>query len=485
MCRIRSFVLASICVGLLLLGSLPVLATPVVQRDDELECEDDWASLESEEFPGKFKVWASCTGEYEEDLAETRELIERFWGPVTEFMGVEPVPDEGTDVAGGDPAIDFYLLNADEEFAARSLYPPGSIGAAAYARSVPPQVGVSSSGVIAMSREDLGTPFFYFVLIHEFFHVLQHARNTELGFNWDTRPDDDPDWDTLVFAEHWWTEATADWTAHHFTRDLHELDETRRSEHLHYFKYYLDRSADIPLHAPHQQNEPGWTFMYSAYIWFYFMEQEIGPEPVAEIWEEFAELGPNDIEEAMAIIDAKFPFEQHFREFAVRNLNLELEPGDPIDPSYDDLDPEFPVGGILTPPLIVGEDDEEAELPITEADEEPRIFPDRLRSLTAHYYRFLPDSHGGQLLFDFSGLTPAADLDVDVVMKIEEGEWERRRLAAGGAASFCLSDPEEEIEELYLILSNHNRDLFSVVEGEFTAQVLGEHCAGVTGRGRW
>ena len=64
-----------------------------------------------------------------------------------------------------------------------------------------------------------------------------------------------------------------------------------------------------------------------------------------------------------------------------------------------------------------------------------------------------------------------------MLLKIEEGEWERRRLAAGGAASFCLSDPEEEIEELYLILSNHNRDLFSVVEGEFTAQVLGEHCA--------
>jgi hypothetical protein len=39
-----------------------------------------------------------------------------------------------------------------------------------------------------------------------------------------------------------------------------------------------------------------------------------------------------------------------------------------------------------------------------------------------------------------------------------------------------LSDPEEEIEELYLVLSNHNRDLFSIVEGEFTAQVLGEHC---------
>jgi hypothetical protein len=52
----------------------------------------------------------------------------------------------------------------------------------------------------------------------------------------------------------------------------------------------------------------------------------------------------------------------------------------------------------------------------------PRIFPDRLRSLTAHYYRFLPDPHGGQLILDFSGLAPAADLDVDVLLKIEDGD---------------------------------------------------------------
>jgi hypothetical protein len=67
----------------------------------------------------------------------------------------------------------------------------------------------------------------------------------------------------------------------------------------------------------------------------------------------------------------------------------------------------------LTPPLVVGEVDDEAELPITSAGDEPRRFPDRLRSLTAHYYCFLPDPNGAQLLLDFSGLAPAADLDVD------------------------------------------------------------------------
>ena len=474
----RSVIFSTVCVTMLLLGTLPVLAAPAGQRDDELECEDDWASLESEEFSGEFKVWATCTGEYEEDLAETRELIESFWQPMIEFMGVEPIPDEGTDIAGGDTAIDFYLVNDGEDIPERGLHTPQP-EVPAYAMPQPSAEsdgGVASSSAVVLRRDMMGDPFFHFVLVHEFFHVLQQARNWQLAFNWDVRPDDDPEWDTLVMAEHWWTEATADWAAGYFTRDLSGLDQTRENRHRQMFGMYLDGSPDLPLHTPHQPNEPGWGFMYAAYIWFYFMEQEIGADAVAEIWQELAGLGPNDIDEAMAIIDARFPFEDHYREFAVRNLNLDLEPGDPIDPSYEDLDPEFPVGGILTPPLIVGEDDDEAELPITEEDEDPRIFPDRLRSLTAHYYRLLPDSHGGQLLLDFSGLAPATDLDIDVVMKIEDGEWERRRLAAGGAATLCLSDPDEEVEELYLVLSNHNRDLFSIVEGEFTAQVLGEHC---------
>src|SRR3712207_6089965 len=107
MSKVRSLVLAVVCVGVLLLGSFPVLAAPTAQKgDDEPACEDDWASLESEEFPGKFKVWTTCTGEYGDDLREMLGIIESFWEPMTEFMGVEPIPDAGTAVAGGDTAID-------------------------------------------------------------------------------------------------------------------------------------------------------------------------------------------------------------------------------------------------------------------------------------------------------------------------------------------------------------------------------------------
>ncbi len=474
--RTRARVLSIACALLLTLGSQPTTGT-LGQRTDEPGCNDDWASLTSEEFPGKFRVWVTCDGDFEDDLKTAVTMIDSFWAPMTEFMGVEPLPDSGTESAGGDSAIDFYLVNPGEDVDERDLEGPGA-DILAYARPQWTDASrgqVSRSSVVVARREMMGSPQLYDTLVHEFFHVLQQARNWELAFNWATRPDDDPEWDTLVHAEHWWTEATAEWAAMHFTRDLPHHDGARRSNHRSRFSDFLDSSADVSLHAPQQQSEPGWGFMYSTYIWFFFMEQVIGPQAIAEIWEEFAGLGPNDVEAAMAIIDAKLPFAEHFREFAVRNLNRELEPGDPIDPSYDDLDPSFP-SFALSPPLIVGENDEDAELPIIDAHDEPRRFPDRLRSLTAHYYRFAPDPLGGQLLLDFSGLAPASALDIDVLLKVEDGEWERRRLAAGGAATFCLSNPDEEIEEFYLVLSNHDRDLYSVVEGEFTAKVIGEHC---------
>ena len=100
------------------------------------------------------------------------------------------------------------------------------------------------------------------------------------------------------------------------------------------FSYFLDHSADHPLaHTRNSEGNPGGRSCTRRYIWFYFMEQEIGPEAIAEIWEEFGRLDPGNIEQAMAIIDAQLPFEEHFRDFAVRNLNLALKPGDPIDPA--------------------------------------------------------------------------------------------------------------------------------------------------------
>src|ERR671912_256679 len=149
-----------------------------------------------------------------------------------------------------------------------------------------------------------------------------------------------------------------------------QQDQLRLVGHQARFSYFLENAAAIPLHAPQQRGESGWAFMYSTYIWFYFMEQEIGPEAISEIWEDFGRLDPGTIEQARSIIDAKLPFAEHFRDFAGRNFNLQLQPGDPIKPDYADLDPQFPVGDV-SPSLLVGADDADAWLPVA-AEEEPR-----------------------------------------------------------------------------------------------------------------
>src|SRR5215211_2260841 len=113
-------------------------------------------------------------------------------------------------------------------------------------------------------------------------------------------PDDDPDWDTLVFAERWWTEATAERAAFHFTRNMPWQDDMRLIGHRARFSYFLDHAASVPLHAPQQRGESGWAYMYSTYIWFYFVEQEVGPEAIAEMWEEFGELEPGTVQQATA-----------------------------------------------------------------------------------------------------------------------------------------------------------------------------------------
>ena len=105
--RLRWCVLAVVCAGMVLLGAMPLLAHPSA-LDDEPTCVDGWASLPSAAFPGKIRIWATCTGAYEEDLREMLGIVERLWGPMTEFMGIEPLPDEGAAAAGGDAAIDFY-----------------------------------------------------------------------------------------------------------------------------------------------------------------------------------------------------------------------------------------------------------------------------------------------------------------------------------------------------------------------------------------
>jgi hypothetical protein len=96
----------------------------------------------------------------------------------------------------------------------------------------------------------------------------------------------------------------------------------------------------------------------------------------------------------------------------------------------------------VPPKKGVGADDAEASLPIVTESEGPCHSAKHLRSLAAHYYRFLPDPRGSLLTLDFSGLAPAGDLDIDACVKISGRGWERLRPMTSPDATLRLSDPK-------------------------------------------
>jgi hypothetical protein len=61
MVKFRSSVLAIVFAAMVLPGATPLLAHSAAQ-DDDPGCVDGWASRPSLSFPGKIRVWATCTG---------------------------------------------------------------------------------------------------------------------------------------------------------------------------------------------------------------------------------------------------------------------------------------------------------------------------------------------------------------------------------------------------------------------------------------
>ncbi|MEA2512326.1 MAG: hypothetical protein QOJ59_1813, partial [Thermomicrobiales bacterium] len=97
-------------------------------------------------------------------------------------------------------------------------------------------------------------------------------------------------------------------------------------------------------------------------------------------------------------------------------------------------------------------------------------------SLTAHYYYFTPAADSTQVTLDFSGLEPNDAIDVDIIAKIADGDWERRQLTTDGPVTFCREVPEDNVEKFYLVISNHDLSSVMTVGGSFTAGAYDGAC---------
>lgn len=401
---------------------------------------------------GHFKVWAKCpAGATQADAATinvittTAQIADQSWGPMTSLMGT-PIPDQ---VAG--PQIDVYIVKPLDELVTRDGQPHAiTAGIVAMAPSAPPYTGVTSSGYMLVSRTRVHSPKFKLDFVHEFFHILQAAHNNSISFQGAGRNS----------REYWFVEASAEWAAVHFERTIGWSPSARFLD-THYPRFVGFQRDDLSLHASRPGLDP---HIYSAYIWPFFMEQEGGAQTIRTAWDGIAGAGVSWTA-ADNVIDGVLTFDETFHEFAVRNLNKTFEGENPINRRYVYLDSEFP-------------DEEYGNIPFESMFMEPgeETLFEAVKSLQAKYYSLHFTDDVKQVKLDFSNHSPNGDLDVDAIAKTRDkkdgsAQWELRRLKTSGEVTLC------DVEAMWLILSNHNKDLTSTLNVSFPIDAQAAPCS--------
>ena len=412
-------------------GSPEATATP-----QPTECRD-WTDSGTQS--AHFKVWACTDGDPQSaaaDVASVAALLDELWVPMTksapEGMG-PPIPDgSGSNVSreyGGDGRIDVYELRAGEGVYRGGLagVPTDSIAAAVPSPPYYDAAGnalKTSSGFILVDRARIADrDQIRRDLIHEFFHVLQNAHN-RVG--------------PVRGGElQWFEDASATWAETYYFRSGSAFVHTWFTSNFQLSHVGLE-AAGGP--QPVDTNHP-----YAAYIWPFFMEQELGASAVFKAWVGIEGAAAGDFNAVSNAIDAQLPFATHFRDFAVRNLNRQLEPSQPRQVHYVDLDKSFPDGQPV--PINAGE--------IAKADR-LNSGPVSIEPLAAVYTYLIPDPDARDVTIDLGGLASQKDLDGDVLLRIN-GTWERRPIE-GSLMHLCRDDPADNFDQMYLVLSDHGRD---------------------------
>lgn len=412
---------------------LSVLAGTPAASQAPLDCS---AWRHSGDFDARFKVWACADGDpaaADADIATLAGLVEEMWDPMTqdppEGMGPPKADAYGPSFpaeTGGDARIDFYALRAGERVARAggSSIPDTALAAA---RPAPPFTTASgtplrtSSGFVMVARDRLGDGWkMRQDLVHEFFHVLQNAHNTKATYQ-GPRP-------------HWFVEATATWAETYYLRSDSEVPHA-------WFETF--QASPLGLEDPDEDHQ------YAAYIWPFFMEQEQGEQVIFRAWQAIEPLGPGDFKGVTDAIEREIRFQPRFREFAVRNLNVNdvLENLDPREPLYYELDIGFhddvPPGH--TRPGRVSPD-------------ERYVGSETMPPLSARYHDLAIAEEAREVTIDITTLSPASAVDGDALVHLTEGWWERRPVP-GGVLKFCRDEDEpfNDIDRVIVVVSNHDR----------------------------
>lgn len=404
-------------------------------------CEDGFLR---ESVPGlPVVVWGQCGGSTEPAvLARVDEVltyVAAVWPPMTALMG-DPIgdanlPDDDYPDApeAGDGLLDVYVVAGSVGGRAR----PITTAALATTITAPPVAGpaaaeTSSSYIVVDGTRGSGLAL-KSTLAHELFHSLQYAHNN-LGTVIPSR--EGPGWD-----RHWFMEASATWAEHEFVPAARTTEVYPRIETF--------QASGDGLASVRGTNE------YASWLWPYFMRQEEGPEAIGSAWFDLEGVsGYFDLHNAIA---RTVSFDDRFGDFAVRAYNLELDPGDPIDPRFQAVDQAFPMEGPVDPRATW-----DVEVPVGD----PVEFQADMPALWTQYVDLVTDA-APTVKLDFAMLFQHTDITVDLLVRTKDG-WQRR---SGDVDTVC------DAERIVVVLANPNPGRGQNATGPWSAQGSEEGCA--------
>lgn len=402
-------------------------------------------------------IWGQCGGMSEANVAalvdEVAQDMAELWEPMTKYMG-EPIGDANVvndafadSPEGGDGLLDIYLVDSSRTLHGRGL----STRVLAVTSDWTPWVGsagseASSAYIVVNDVAGAGVNL-RSTLAHEFFHVLQDAHNnTGVVFDNGTK---------LL----WFVEATAKWAEHEFVPAANGA----RSGTYAWFTGLFQRTTES-LAYTNSQNE------YASWIWPLFMQQELGRPAVATAWKGLE--GKSGYDNTTAVLNGVLSFKDHFRDFAVRVWNQDLEPGDPVGPRFQGLDGSFPT----TQPAGA-----RARQPLVLPSGKFLQLTDQVRDLSSVYTPVEPDCKVGSVTFDFSVLLAGGDLDVDLVLN-SNGTWQRRKVTPGEEVKVS------NMSNAIVVVSNHGTDPnagaslnWTVTSDQATCNTKGQYSVSLTG----
>ncbi|MEZ0314522.1 MAG: hypothetical protein ACAI38_22360 [Myxococcota bacterium] len=388
------------------------------------------------------RVWVQCTGNDAEDdivLASGLSYASAMYGPMSTHMGPPVFDDVAENQPGNlDSAIDVFVVHDGGASLRSGVTQIGNGIAVATA----PFAGDTSSGYILIGRSRAESAGFRSTMIHEFFHVLQKAHNRKVM------------WEPSALGpstEFWWVEASATWASSHFARSLAPANV--------YYRFADFQQSPSSLHRSYAAGNPK---MYAAFIWGFWEEHESGsPETIATSWVDLE--GVSGFTAANEALDGVFDFEARFHEFAIANINEDYPRALGLDKRHRGLDSRFPEPR----PRPSYADDQTVN--------ETREFRPGvdIPPLKAAYYRYTPRGDVRKVVVHFDEITTREGLDIDGVIK-SDGNWGVESYSGLAKKTFCLD--RDKVEDIILVLSNHDLPITQFVLGNLRVEVTEAPC---------